>query len=76
MVCGELPFKGKAPGQFLIAHVTEMPPDPKKVNPKISTGLAKLILQMLEKKPEDRPWPAEIAKTITKFLNARETARR
>ena len=76
MVCGELPFKGKAPGQFLIAHVTEMPPDPKKVNPKISTGLAKLILQMLEKKPEDRPWPAEIAKSITKFLNARETAKR
>lgn len=76
MVCGELPFKGKAPGQFLIAHVTEMPPDPKKVNPKLSTGLSKLILQMLEKKPEDRPWPSDIAKTITKFLNARETARR
>lgn len=75
MVTGELPFKGKAPGQFLIAHVTEMPPDPKKVNPKISTGLSKLILQMLEKKPEDRPWPNEIMKTITKFLNARETAR-
>jgi serine/threonine protein kinase len=76
MVCGELPFKGQAPGQFLIKHVTEAPPDPKKVNPKISTGLSKLILQMLEKKPEDRPWPGDIAKAITKFLNARETARR
>ena len=75
MVCGELPFKGKAPGQFLIAHVTEKPPDPKKVNPKISTGLSKLILQMLEKKPQDRPWPNEIAKTITRFLNAREASR-
>jgi predicted Ser/Thr protein kinase len=75
LVCGELPFKGQAPGQFLIAHVTEPPPDPKKVNPKISTGLAKLILQMLDKKPENRPWPADIAKTITKFLNAREASR-
>jgi serine/threonine protein kinase len=76
MVCGELPFKGNAPGQFLIQHVTEMPPDPRKVNPKVSTGLGTLILQMLEKKSGDRPWPGEIAKAITKFLNARETTKR
>ncbi|HEX7900158.1 MAG TPA: serine/threonine-protein kinase [Planctomycetota bacterium] len=76
MVCGELPFKGKAPGQFLIAHVTEQPPDPRVVNPKLGKGLGTLILQMLEKRYEDRPWPADIAKAITKFLNARETTKR
>ena len=43
---------------------------------KISKGLGTLILQMLEKRSEDRPWPAEIAKAITKFLNARETTKR
>ncbi|HYE98963.1 MAG TPA: serine/threonine-protein kinase [Planctomycetota bacterium] len=69
MVCGELPFKGTAPGQFLIQHVTKAPPDPCKVNPKLSGALGRLILKMLSKEAADRPWPGDVARAITKFLN-------
>ena len=70
MLCGELPFKGNAPGQFLIQHVTKAPPSPRSKNPKISASVNDLILRMLEKDPKDRPMPGDIAKTITKSLNA------
>jgi ribosomal protein L37AE/L43A len=70
MLCGELPFKGQSPGQFLIKHVTEKPPHPRKLNPKMAPPVADLILRMLEKDPADRPMPGEVARTITKLLNA------
>jgi len=69
MCCGELPFKGHSPGQFLIQHVTEKPPNPLVKNPRLSPQIAKLILRLLEKDPAARPWPGELAKALTKFLN-------
>ena len=69
MVTGELPFRGPSPGQFLIQHVTEKPPNPLSRNPKLSPSTAKLILRLLEKNPADRPWPGELTKALTKFLN-------
>jgi serine/threonine-protein kinase len=71
-VCGELPFKGQAPGQFLIQHVTKEAPDPCKVNPKLSPGLGKLILKMLSKQISERPYPGDLAKAVTRFLNRHE----
>ncbi len=70
MLCGELPFKGHAPGQFLLQHVTKAPPDPRSKNPKISVSVNALILRMLEKEPTNRPLPGDIAKAITRSLNA------
>jgi serine/threonine protein kinase len=70
MLCGELPFKGNAPGQFLIQHVTKAPPSPRSKNPKISPSVDDLILRMLEKNPKDRPMPGDIARAITRSLNA------
>jgi len=72
MLCGELPFKGNSPGQFLIQHVTEAPPDPLSRNPKISAPIAKLILQMLSKAPDDRPTPSELARGLLKMLNGHQ----
>jgi hypothetical protein len=69
MCCGELPFKGNSPGQFLIQHVTEQPPNPLSRNPKLSPQIGKLILRLLEKDPTARPMPGELAKALTKFLN-------
>jgi hypothetical protein len=69
-VCGELPFKGNSPGQFLIQHVTEKPPDPLSRNKSLSRPTARLILRMLEKSAEDRPTPAELNRVVTKTLNA------
>jgi serine/threonine protein kinase len=70
MVCGELPFKGNAPGQFLIQHVTKAPPDPRSKNEKISPSVGDLILRMLQKDAKARPMPGDIAKAITRSLNA------
>jgi serine/threonine protein kinase len=72
MLCGELPFKGRSPGQFLIQHVTKAPPDPASKNSSISPTVNKLILRMLEKTPKDRPDPDELEKILTRLLNARE----
>src|SRR5436190_14846018 len=57
MVCGELPFKGNAPGQFLIQHVTKAPPEPRSKNPRISPSLNDMILRMLQKDAKGRPMP-------------------
>jgi eukaryotic-like serine/threonine-protein kinase len=76
MVCGELPFKGNSPGQFLIQHVTEKPPNPMARNPKLSPQTGKLILRLLDKDPERRPMPDELARGLTKFLNAVSLAKR
>lgn len=70
MMCGELPFKGTAPGQFLIQHVTKTPPDPRSKNPKIAPWISGLILRMLDKDPNKRPMPGDLARLITRTLNA------
>jgi len=70
MLCGELPFKGNAPAQFLIQHVTTAPPDPRKKNPKIAPWISGLILRMLDKDPVKRPMPGDLARLITRSLNA------
>jgi len=59
-----------APGQFLIQHVTKAPPDPRAKNPKISPSVGDLILRMLQKDHQERPMPGDIAKAITRSLNA------
>jgi serine/threonine protein kinase len=68
--CGELPFRGGSPGQFLIQHVTEKPPNPLARNPKLSAQTGKLILRLLEKEPDRRPMPGELAKALTRHLNS------
>jgi serine/threonine-protein kinase len=70
MLCGELPFKGNAPGQFLIQHVTQAPPDPRSKNAKIPPWISGLILRMLDKDSTRRPMPGDLSKLITQSLNA------
>jgi hypothetical protein len=69
MLCGELPFKGPSPGQFLIQHVTEAPPNPLSRNPRLSPPTGKLVLRMLQKSPDDRPTPGELVRALRKLLN-------
>lgn len=51
---GEPPFEGDNPGAIIIKHIQNLPVPPKKINPNISDNVEKLIMKMLQKKPDDR----------------------
>ena len=49
MLTGRVPFEGETPLGVAIKHKTEMPPDPKKLNPQVPDGLSQLVLRCMEK---------------------------
>ncbi len=51
---GRLPFEGDTPLAAAVKHKTELPPDPRKINPQISEDLKRIILKCLEKSREKR----------------------
>jgi len=54
-VSGKPPFAAATTNDLLNKHVSATPPPIESLNPNVSAGLAKLIRQMLAKKPDDRP---------------------
>ncbi|MFI7038599.1 DNA translocase FtsK [Microbispora rosea] len=58
MATGETPFDGNV-WQLMLRHATEKPPPPSAIRGDIPSPLEDLILQLLAKKPEDRPQSAE-----------------
>lgn len=59
MVTGSVPFKGDTALSVAIKHKTQIPSDPKKLNPEVSEDLSRLILICMEKKRERRYQSAE-----------------
>ncbi len=55
LLTGRPPFVKEAPGDLLIAHVSEAPPAPSSLNPAVPPELDRLVLRMLAKAPGDRP---------------------
>jgi eukaryotic-like serine/threonine-protein kinase len=55
LVSGKPPFAAATTNDLLNKHVSATPPPIESLNPNVSAGLAKLIRQMLAKKPDDRP---------------------
>lgn len=53
-----LPFPSASPMELMYHHIHSKPVDPRKVNESIPEGMSKLILQLLEKQPADRPGSA------------------
>ncbi len=60
MATGKVPFDGQQGLQVLLRQVRDPVPDPRSLNPRISDGLAELILQMLAKDPAGRPQSATL----------------
>jgi serine/threonine protein kinase len=52
---GELPFKGETTIATLVAVATEPPRPLHRLNPRLPTPLTDLIMQLLAKRPTDRP---------------------
>ena len=59
MVTGRVPFEGKTALSVAFKHKTEVPPDPRKFNDRLSDELSSLILKCLEKEKEQRYHTAE-----------------
>src|ERR1019366_4481296 len=59
MCTGEKPFKGEDTISILSALALENPPPPKSLNAEVPAPLSNLVLQLLAKKPEERPESAE-----------------
>jgi serine/threonine protein kinase/Tfp pilus assembly protein PilF len=59
MVTGTVPFKGDTALSVAIKHKTQLPYDPRKLNPDVSDELSRLILICMEKDKERRYQSAE-----------------
>ena len=65
MLVGELPFSGDNPGNIMMAHLQQPPPDPRDLLHDLPLGVALAILQALEKEPDDRQRSAsELAQAL------------
>ena len=54
MVTGSVPFDAESPITIALKHMQENLPSPRKLNPKVSEGLEKVIMRATEKNPIER----------------------
>jgi serine/threonine protein kinase len=72
LVAGRLPFEAESPTQVVLAHLTDLPRDPREVAPDrmIPKQLVEVTLKALEKDPKDRyqdadAFSADLARAIS-----------
>lgn len=66
LLTGQTPFERDHWLKTLQAHLTEPPRDPRELRPDVPDALARLVLELLAKEPEDRPDTAEwVAHALT-----------
>jgi serine/threonine-protein kinase len=71
LLTGSSPFTGASAVEVMLKHVYDAPPDPRLVRPEVPEPVARLVLQALAKRPEDRPASvAEWAAELDRFLPA------
>jgi len=58
MVTGKVPFEGDSPFTIGVKHKSEVPRDPREINPQIPGNLGRIILECLEKDRNKRPQSA------------------
>ena len=70
-LCGRPPFVRESLADMIIAHVSEMPDDPRTLVPDLPPGIVQLLGRMLAKSKEERPTTmAMVATEIRQALNA------
>ncbi len=72
ILAGAPPFRG-SPHQMIVAHMVDKPAPLHSLRPDIPAPLAQLVMQLLAKKPEDRP---QSAADVLAVLNGIGRARR
>jgi len=69
LCAGRLPWLGNEPTETVMAMLTEVATPVQELNPNLPPKLAKLIMMLLAKKPEDRP---QSAKAVAEAIQAIE----
>ncbi|THF84876.1 serine/threonine protein kinase [Deinococcus sp. KSM4-11] len=59
VACGVPPFVGDSDQSVMYQHVYERVPDPRDLNPAVPDAIARVLLALLAKRPEDRPESGE-----------------
>lgn len=59
MLTGRTPFEGKSAMVLMHKHLDEPPPRPSGRNPEIPLALDKLVVQLMSKERDARPWDAQ-----------------
>ena len=54
LLTGELPFQGSTAIELIMKQMSETPSPPSKLNAEVPADLEKIVMKMMEKKPEDR----------------------
>jgi serine/threonine-protein kinase len=72
MVCGRLPFIAQSAMDIVLKHISEPPPVPSSLRAGIPPALDALILQMLEKDPNQRPSLADLRSVFTALVASGE----
>lgn len=72
LLTGQLPITGENTIAVLMAHIIQAPPRMSEVCPELSPELDQPVLNMLAKKPEDRPATASLA--LNELASAAERA--
>jgi len=75
---GSIPFTADEPASILYMHVHEAPKPLRSLNPDIPPEMERLVLQLMEKKPSQRPANARVLKQliaqVRRSLRGEETA--
>ncbi len=58
LLTGRVPFLGKSAIEKILAHQSELPPPLQALRPDVPDGVAQLVVQLMAKRPEDRPQTA------------------
>lgn len=70
-ICGVPPFTGEGVGDFIVAHVSEVPVPPSARIAGLHPAVDALLLPMLAKKPEERPQTMdEVVTTLRSCIGA------
>ena len=54
MLTGRLPFEARDPVEWVHCHVARPAPSPSKIVPEVPEPIARIVLKLLSKMPEDR----------------------
>ncbi|MHB8692434.1 MAG: Stk1 family PASTA domain-containing Ser/Thr kinase [Solirubrobacteraceae bacterium] len=75
MLTGRLPFDADSAVTIALKHVSEAPPPPSQLNPRIPAELEQVVLWTLNKNPSDRPADADQLITVLEQVKDAITAR-